>query len=365
MATTFDVFYLGNLQQIDTAEGNQYVDTNAVNSWLGTYGSAGTGLSANAQTMSPAGSGYFGGISNAYDIDNSVSNDQMSINGTTKSFDAAMEFNATITYPDGTTANITAVVFQTTDGDVYLAPEYSNNADQMALEAGPIQSITLNAPIYAEGVFGQGYSLYGDRYAADFVPCFTLGTRIATSLGEVLVEDLKAGDRVFTRDNGIQELRWVGQQLVDKSRLKATPKFLPILIRKGAIGNGMPEHDLLVSPNHRILVTGANAALYFDDTEVLIAAKHLTMIDGIDVADVEAVTYIHLLFDQHEVVLSNGMWTESFLPSDHTLRGVGSEQRDEIYALFPELRDAVVSQGWRSARRVLRRHEAELLLHEN
>ena len=364
MATSFDVFYLGNLAAIDPVEGDSTLDTAAVSSWLGTYGSAGAGLSGNIRSLTPAGSGFSGGISDGYDLNNNTSNDQMSIDGVVKTHDATMSFNATITYPDGTTATITATVFQTTDGDVYLAPEFTNNADQAALEAGPIQSITLDSPNYANGS-NQGYYLFGDRVAADFIPCFTPGTKIATNKGEVLVEDLQVGDRVFTRDNGIQELRWVGRHDLTRADLDTSPQFQPVLIQKGAIGNGLPERDLLVSPNHRILVTGANAALYFEDTEVLIAAKHMVLMEGIDHVETDRVSYIHLLFDRHEVILSNGTWTESFLPADYTLRGVGSEQRREIYALFPELRQIENVEGWDAARRVLKRHEAELLLRED
>ncbi len=364
MATDFDVFYLGNLALIDPVEGDQNVDPNAVNSWLATYGASGNGLSGNVQSLTTGGTGYGGGAPGGYDLNNNASNDQMLIDGVTKTHDATMLFDATVTYPDGSTATITAVVFQTTDGDVYLAPEFSNNADQAALEAGPIQSITLNAPIYSNGITGRGYYLFADRANADFIPCFTPDTLIATNKGEVRVQDLKPGCKVFTRDNGIQELRWIGVRELDAQDLARSPDFQPVLIRKGAVGNGLPERDLLVSPNHRVLMTGANAALYFEDTEVLIAAKHMTMVEGIDQVQADAVTYIHLLFDRHEVILSNGTWTESFLPADYTLRSVGQDQRREIYALFPALRDIDTEDGWTAARRVLKRHEAELLLRD-
>ena len=366
MPTTFEVISLGNLPLIDTQEGNDYVDQAVVDSWLGTYGSVGNGLTdpADIHTFTPGPNGFGGGISDAYDIDNSVTNDNYYIDGQLETFDAMMQFNAIITYPDGTTANITAVVFQSTNGNVYLAPEISQNSDQSALTAGPIQSIELVSPIYTDNIAGLAWQLVGDRATSNFVPCFTPGTLIATHRGEVKVEDLKPGDRVFTRDNGIQELRWVGVRNVSPAEMAAAPEFQPVLIRKGAIGNGLPDRDLLVSPNHRILITGPNAALFFEENEVLIAAKHMTMVEGIDQVDTDSVTYIHLMFGRHEVILSNGTWTESFLPADYTLRSVGSEQRKEIYALFPELRELENVEGWDAARRSLKRHEAELLLRE-
>ncbi len=193
------------------------------------------------------------------------------------------------------------------------------------------------------------------------VPCFTPGTMIATPRGERRVEDLQVGDRVITRDNGLQEIRWVGRRTLNARELRANPNLSPVLIRAGALGHGLPERDLLVSPQHRILMNSERAALYFDEREVLAAARHLTDMEGIDVVTCDTITYIHILFDQHEVVLSNGSWTESFQPGAQVLDGMGDAQRDEIYALFPELREKEGLETYQAARRSLRKHEARLL----
>ncbi|MCB1339585.1 MAG: Hint domain-containing protein, partial [Pseudooceanicola sp.] len=144
------------------------------------------------------------------------------------------------------------------------------------------------------------------------VPCFTPGTMIATPKGERAVETLAVGDRIITRDNGIQSIRWIGTRTLKGAELAA--HLMPVRIARGALGNGLPERDMLVSPNHRVLVASDKTALYFEESEVLVAAKHLTGLDGVDVVAAEDVTYIHFMFDQHEVVLSNGSWTESFQP---------------------------------------------------
>ena len=68
------------------------------------------------------------------------------------------------------------------------------------------------------------------------------------------------------------------------------------------------------------------------------------------------------MFDQHEVVLSNGAWSESFQPGDYTLDGIGKEQRDEILELFPELATQQGSEAYQAARRTLKKYEAALLL---
>ncbi|WP_299692465.1 Ig-like domain-containing protein [uncultured Tateyamaria sp.] len=193
------------------------------------------------------------------------------------------------------------------------------------------------------------------------IPCFTPGTLIATPKGERRVEDLKVGDRVITRDNGIQEIRWVGQREMTGADLEAAPNFKPVLIQQGALGKGLPERDMLVSPQHRVLMSGEKTELYFDESEVLVAAKHLTGMDGIDVVDVSGTTYIHVMFDQHEVILSDGAWTESFQPGDMTLGAMGDAQRAEIIALFPELETADGVEAYSAARRSLKKHEARLL----
>lgn len=194
------------------------------------------------------------------------------------------------------------------------------------------------------------------------IPCFTPGTMIATPRGEIPVEELKAGDRVITRDNGIQQIRWVGQKSLSWADLSLNPHLKPILIRQGSLGNGLPERDMMVSPNHRVLVANDRTALYFDEHEVLVAAKHLVAGRGVHEVDSMGTAYIHFMFDRHEVVLSNGAWTESFQPGDYTLKGMGNAQRNEIFELFPDLKTEQGRDDYAAARRTLKKHEARLLL---
>ena len=197
----------------------------------------------------------------------------------------------------------------------------------------------------------------------NIVPCFTPGTRIATPAGERPVEALRPGDRVITRDNGLQEIRWSGRRDLSAADLHRAPHLRPVLIRAGALGQGLPERDMQVSPQHRVLIHSDRAALYFEDREVLAAARHLTGLDGVETAAGDApVSYIHFMFDQHEVVLSDGAWTESFQPGEQTLDAMGQACRDEILALFPDLADGEGIATYRAARRALKRHEARLLV---
>ena len=118
---------------------------------------------------------------------------------------------------------------------------------------------------------------------------------------------------------------------------------------------------MMVSPNHRVLVANDKTALYFEEREVLVAAKHLTGLEGVDIVDVSQTTYVHIMFEQHEVILSDGAWTESFQPGDQSLAGIGNAQRTKIFELFPELATEEGVQGYTAARRSLKKHEAKLL----
>ncbi|WP_311201725.1 cadherin-like domain-containing protein [Sulfitobacter sp. S223] len=197
------------------------------------------------------------------------------------------------------------------------------------------------------------------------VPCFTPGTLIATPKGERKVEELEVGDRIITRDNGMQVIRWIGRREMSGEELAEKEHLRPILIRQGALGNDLPERDMMVSPQHRVLVANDKTALYFEEREVLVAAKHLTDIDGIDVVEVSQTSYIHIMFDQHEVILSDGIWTESFQPGDLSLAGVGDASRDEILELFPELATRAGIEAYAAARKSLKKHEAKLVTKRN
>jgi Ca2+-binding RTX toxin-like protein len=194
------------------------------------------------------------------------------------------------------------------------------------------------------------------------VPCFTPGTAIATPRGEMLVEELKVGDKIITRDNGIQEIRWMGVKHLNGHSLKSEPHLQPVLIQAGSLGNDLPERDMLVSPNHRMLVNNDRVSLYFEENEVLVSAKHLVNpSEGVQTVQSMGVSYIHFMFDAHEVVLANGAWTESFQPGDYSLKGIGNAQRSEIFDLFPELSGKQGLDAYSSARLTLKKHEARML----
>lgn len=186
------------------------------------------------------------------------------------------------------------------------------------------------------------------------IPCFVAGTLIATPHGDKRVEELEPGDMVLTHDNGPQPLRWSGRRVV-----LAQDAFAPIRIAADTFGQ---HGELLLSPQHRVLIRDALAELLFGDTEVLVAAKDL--VNDCSVRRIEGgeVEYVHLLFDRHEVIFSEGLATESFLPGPQTTRSFEAELVREICTLFPEI-DPQTGEGYSPAvRRTLRAHEARVLL---
>ena len=194
------------------------------------------------------------------------------------------------------------------------------------------------------------------------VPCFTPGCQIVTDRGLRPVESLAEGDRVVTRDNGLQTIRWAGHKTVSAADLAGQRDLRPILIRAGALGDNLPDRDMMVSPNHRMLVGRARTALYFEDHEVLVAAKHLVDGQKIQVVQPQGLTYHHILFDHHQVVMSDGCWSESFQPGELSLNGLDDDQRGEVLQLFPQLGDPQRGNVYPAARRSLKKHEAGLLV---
>ena len=202
-----------------------------------------------------------------------------------------------------------------------------------------------------------GGSNNGDSLYDSFIPCFTKGALIATVAGELPVETLKVGDRVITRDNGFQEIRWIGHCDVSSAAQRKDRTKRPVSIKRNTFGEGLPHRDMSFSPNHRLLLTEPEISLLYSEPEVLAAAKDLLARDGIERAAPAPVTYYHMLFDHHEAVLSNGIWSESFLPGDYTLGALEFAQHKEILSLFPELGGGQKTNVFTPARRILKQHE--------
>jgi len=190
--------------------------------------------------------------------------------------------------------------------------------------------------------------------------CFTPGTMIETVDGPRAVETLRAGDSVLTVDRGAQQLIWVGQTALSSIDLENRPDLRPILIRKDAFGVGVPRKDMRVSPQHRVLITGAHAELLFGEPEVLAAAGHL--VDGVHVVvdhSLDQVLYLHLQCASHEVLVSDGLPSESFNPGALGLKAFSHKSRAKLQMALPD--DLTAGGiGLSAARPLIKRHEAAL-----
>lgn len=168
---------------------------------------------------------------------------------------------------------------------------------------------------------------------AGTVPCYAPGTLIDTPSGQCPVEDLRAGDHVITADNGAQQIQWVrcsGQTLLSLGEGR-----LPVLIQTGALGPNLPERDLVVSPQHRILV-GANGQLMeIFERPALVPAKALIGLAGIRyMTGRSQITWVHFACRRHEVVRANGCYAESLLLGQMVISGMTQAERRRVRAIF-------------------------------
>ncbi|OZB17942.1 MAG: hypothetical protein B7X55_05575 [Rhodobacterales bacterium 34-62-10] len=168
--------------------------------------------------------------------------------------------------------------------------------------------------------------------------CFAAGVLITTIDGEVPVEKLCVGDLILTLDEGFQPLRWIGCQALTPTDLACKPELRPIRIRAGALGAGVPRRDLVVSPHHRIFARSKIARNMFGCHEVLVAAKDLLFLDGIEVdCGPGGVDYWHLLFDKHQLIYAEGAIAESLYAGPEALKAVGAMA---MRRRFPIMREA-------------------------
>lgn len=140
---------------------------------------------------------------------------------------------------------------------------------------------------------------------------FTRGTHITMSSGEQrLIEDLKVGDRILTRDDGVQDIRWIGQTTV-----RAVGEFAPIKIRAGTLNN---DHDLIVSPDHRLFIYQRSDEVGAGRSELLVKARHLVNGYTVTLMDGGFVDYFQLLFDSHQIIYAEGIAAETMLIDTRT-----------------------------------------------
>lgn len=204
---------------------------------------------------------------------------------------------------------------------------------------------------------GASYSV-NDTPSKGTIPCFLVGTMIATDNCARAVEDLRPGDQIATMDHGNQTVVWVGERQLSLEESSDT-KSRPIRIPAHTFGSGQPNKDTYVSPNHRILVRDQMCQQLFGTREVFAAAKFLVGFRGISDAPVALpIQFHHILLDGHEVISANGLATESLFNGTIAAEGFASLEADEATGLVD------FKPHKAPARRVLNAREAHQLLRE-
>ncbi|MBU3030530.1 Hint domain-containing protein [Paracoccus marinaquae] len=216
------------------------------------------------------------------------------------------------------------------------ASGYVLNTGAIDLEPAPTPPAEVTAEIST--YFNNGDDLLSTgTITIPFYVCFTGLTCILTPQGEVMAGDLAVGDLVVTHDHGPKPILWIGKSKLSAAHLRGQSRMRPIRIRAGALGPHVPQRDLLVSPQHRVLVSSKIAERMFGEAEVLISAKKLLGWPGVEIAeDLNEVEYVHFIFDQHELVFSDGALSESLYTGPEVLKSLPAEQVEELLALFPE-----------------------------
>ncbi|WP_341863864.1 Hint domain-containing protein [Gymnodinialimonas sp. 57CJ19] len=247
-------------------------------------------------------------------------------------------------------------------GDVIDGGEGGDDNDTLYLgDEGAVITYDSGNPENGSVLFSDGTTLTFSNIET-IIPCFTPGSRVATERGTFKVEQLRVGDLIQTRDNGLQAIRWIGTKTLTQVDLAKAPHLRPVRIRKGALGAGVPNRDMEVSPQHRMLIEGVQAELLFGHDQVLVRAKHLLHLPGVEVVTTcERVTYIHVMCDAHEVICVDDAWTESFQPGDMVQNQEAREIFGDLLHVFPELGTEKGRENYVSARLSLKAHEAQLL----
>ncbi|MCB1367201.1 MAG: Hint domain-containing protein [Rhodobacteraceae bacterium] len=242
------------------------------------------------------------------------------------------------------------------DGSLTLVQTYDDDGNTEINNAEDVAFVLVDGRMMAiAGGDEDGISAFN-------VPCFTPGTRILTPQGDRLVEDLKPGDLVITQDHGAQPIRAVARRSLSAAQLEASPQFRAIRIRRGALGGGLPLRDLVVSPQHRMLVGGRDTNLLFGLDAALASARCLVNGGAIGLAPEapSGLDYIHLVFDRHQIIFAESAPTESFFPGTEAIDGLGGATRAELFALFPELATGDAAR-FRPARPFLKHFEAAIV----
>lgn len=213
---------------------------------------------------------------------------------------------------------------------------YCVGGSDLLLTEGPATNvIALRTGIAASSVSKQ-WDSDRTKFTAAITPnasnvvCFCKDTYLVTPAGPRNIADLKVGDLVHTLDRGAVTIQWIGVSEWRKDQVKYSYRLRPVLVPAGALGPDVPECDLYVSPQHRLLIQSSDAVCGTTQ-EVFVSAKHLVGHNGIRYSPRnDCVEYYHIWLGKHEIIKSNGAYTESFFPGAMALKALTPSQRSAL-----------------------------------
>lgn len=187
----------------------------------------------------------------------------------------------------------------------------------------------------------QGKIEVENMQAADFKGGLVEGVNVRTPCGLRRIELVRPGDLIVTRNNGLQPVRMIWKRTVTQDDVRRDHDLAPICLKPRAVGPMMPQRDLRVAPDHRLLIPGYRLFGMPDDVCVLAEARELAGTSDAVFVDrsLETVNYYQMVFDSHQVLAANGLPVESFLPSATAIAALGDAMRDALVQRYPQLRN--------------------------
>lgn len=253
------------------------------------------------------------------------------------------DFDVTDVFTDVSTGEVDSLVVTSVTGGAFGTLDVDSDTGQwtFTVDYDAVMATGSDQVFYFEVTgYYDGTESDDDNVTINILICFCRGTRIKTPEGGKAVEDLQVGDLVMTKDNGAMPLIWKGNRKISPPELRLSPDLHPVRISKGALAKDKPKRDLLVSPNHQVLLSDWRAELLFGEREVLVPAKAL--VDNETILrdrNLQTVEYFHLMFEDHQIIYSEGTLTESFYPGQTSLRLLAPDIRYDLLTRFPELEE--------------------------
>ncbi|MEO9895797.1 MAG: Hint domain-containing protein [Paracoccaceae bacterium] len=246
------------------------------------------------------------------------------------------------------------IILQAVDEDGNLTgPEISVYVFSQGGSFGDVWGFATDTPL-VDGVTYEKVSgsNAGASDYSNYMPCFAKDTWIESCYGLIRVQDIKAGQMLWTRDAGYQPVKWASCVTVE-----GKDNLAPVVFAPGTVGN---TSELVVSQQHRMWLSDPSHELLFEMPDIFVPAKHLVGMPGVELRPTDEITYCHFMFDQHHVVRANGALSESFFLGKTSVASLESRARTELLTLFPSLPEGVDAFGASTAM-TLNAREAKVL----